>query len=123
MLLVGERVKLREYRRTDVPVIQKWFNDPEVNRYIAFWVRPYSLPETETLFESQLTQDPNRGVGLVICLKDDPEETYIGGCGLHDLDLRERFAMLGIAILRKDLHGQGLGQDAPYSSTVSTFSA
>ena len=87
MLLVGERVKLREYRQTDVPVIQKWVNDPEVNRYIAFWVRPYSLPETEKLVESQLTQDPTRGVGLVICLKDDPEETYIGGCGLNKVNL------------------------------------
>jgi len=110
-LLVGQRVRLREFRRADVPYIQKWVNDQDVVRFLGFWSHPQSLEETERFVESRLKMNPAEGVDLAICLKDDPEETYIGSCGLHDFDFRNRFAMLGIVIGRKDLHGQGLGRD------------
>ena len=111
MLLTGERVRLREFRREDVPAIQAWVNDIEVNQYLGFWQKPQSLVETERFVERCLTQDAAHGVELAICLKDDPEERYIGACGLT-IDARNRWANLGIVIGRKDLHGQGLGRDA-----------
>ncbi len=111
-LLVGQRVRLREFRRADVPHIQKWVNDQDVVRFLGFWSRPQSLEETERFVESRLRMNPAEGVDLAICLKDDPEETYIGSCGLQEIDSRNRFAMLGIVIGHKDLHGQGLGRDA-----------
>jgi len=111
MLLTGERVRLREFRREDIPVIQAWVNDVEVNQYLGFWQKPQSLVETERFVERCLTQDAAHGVELAICLKDDPEERYIGACGLT-IDARNRWANLGIVIGRKDLHGQGLGRDA-----------
>lgn len=110
-LLVGQRVRLREFRRTDVPHIQKWVNDQDVVRFLGFWSHPQSHEETERFVESRLKMNPAEGVDLAICLKDDPEETYIGSCGLHDFDFRNRFAMLGIVIGPKDLRGQGLGRD------------
>jgi RimJ/RimL family protein N-acetyltransferase len=111
MLLTGERVRLREFRREDVPAIQAWVNDVEINQYLGFWRTPQSLVETERFVERCLTQDAAHGVELAICLKDDPEERYVGACGLS-IDTRNRWASLGIVIGRKDLHGQGLGRDA-----------
>lgn len=111
MLLVGERVRLREFRRSDLPHIQAWVNDPAVNRFLSFWVKPQSDAETEAFLESRLKQDPASSVDLVITLKDDPDLTYIGACGLYP-DLRHRHATLGIVIGRPDLHGQGIGRDA-----------
>lgn len=111
MLLVGERVKLREFRRSDVAAVQAWVNDPAVNRFMSFWVRPQSEAETVAFVESRLKQDPAGSIDLVITLKDDPEATYIGSCGLYP-DLRHRHATLGIVIGRPDLHGQGIGRDA-----------
>ena len=80
-------------------------------KYLGFWQKPQSLVETERFVERCLTQDAAHGVELAICLKDDPEERYIGACGLS-IDARNRWASLGIVIGRKDLHGQGLGRDA-----------
>ncbi len=111
MLLIGEKVKLRPYRREDVAAIRAWTNDYEVTRYLSFWVKPASLSDTERFVETCMTESVRDGVELAICLKDDPEETYIGGSSLR-LDLLHRFATLGIVIGRKDLQGQGLGRDA-----------
>lgn len=114
MLLVGQRVRLREFRRADIPHIQAWVNDPEVNRFLGFWSRPQTVEETEKWVEARLLPGAaggEREVVFAICLKDDPEENYIGSVGLHDVDARNRFAKLGIVIGRRDLHGQGLGRD------------
>lgn len=111
MPLLGERVRLREFRRDDVPRIQEWVNDHEVNQYMSWWVAPQSWEDTERFVESRINPGPGGELGFVICLRDDPGETYIGSCGLR-VDDRNRFATLGIVIGRKDLWSRGLGRDA-----------
>ncbi|MGE5552466.1 MAG: GNAT family N-acetyltransferase [Betaproteobacteria bacterium] len=112
-MLKGKRVILREYRREDVAEIRKWVNNETITRFLGFWMYPQTEAETEEWVERQLTHKgwPEE-VDFVIALADDPQETYIGGIGLHGIDWRNRHAELGITIGRPDLHGKGLGAEA-----------
>ncbi|MDI6871836.1 MAG: GNAT family protein [Bacillota bacterium] len=112
-MLRGERVILREYRRDDLPEIRKWINNEAVVRNLGFWMYPQTVVESEEWLERQLThKGAPQDIQFAIALADDPQETYIGGIGLHGIDLRNRHAELGITIGREDLHGQGLGTEA-----------
>lgn len=113
MMLEGQKVKLREFRREDAAVIREWVNNENINRYLGFWIAPQSAEETQAFVERQLThQNPPSEVQLAMALKDDPELRYIGGIGLHAIDYRNRNCELGIVIGREDLLGRGLGADA-----------
>lgn len=114
MLLEGEKVRLREFRREDATAIREWINNENINRYLGFWLAPQSAQETEAYVERQLTRQdsPPREIQFVIALKDDPDLRYIGSIGLHAIDYRNRNCELGIVIGREDLLGQGLGTDA-----------
>ncbi|MGE5508115.1 MAG: GNAT family N-acetyltransferase [Chitinophagales bacterium] len=112
-MLKGDRVLLREFRRSDLAELRKWVNDEETNRYLGFWTFPQTEEQTLEYLERQLGREaPFTDIELVITLKDDPEGTYIGGVGLHGIDWRNRNAELGIVIGRKELQGQGLGTEA-----------
>ncbi len=115
MGLKGSQVALRAYRAGDAPDIQAWvWGDPAVVPHPAFWDHPQSLAETEAFLAAMMAPqpDPPLAVNLAMALADDPQARYIGGCGLHAIDWRNRNAMLGIVIGRPDLHGRGLGTEA-----------
>lgn len=113
MLLEGQKVKLREFRREDADAIREWVNNENINRYLGFWIAPQSVEETDAYVERQLTrQNPPAEIQLAIALKDDPNLRYVGGIGLHAIDYRNRHCELGIVIGREDLHGRGIGTDA-----------
>jgi len=110
--LDGERVRLRPYRRDDVAAIRRWVNSEfEVLDGMAWWTQPQTEEETVRHVESRLL--PRPGVlDLVICLREDPQETYIGGCGLLNIDRRHRRAEAGIVIGSPEHIGRGLGTEA-----------
>lgn len=113
MLLKGDKVILREFRRADLPEIRKWVNDEEVHRYLGFWTFPQTEEQTLQYLERQLNRTtPFTDAEFAISLATDPDATYIGAVGVHGIDWRNRHAELGIAIGRKDLQGQGLGTEA-----------
>ncbi|MDI6824231.1 MAG: GNAT family protein [Bacillota bacterium] len=112
-MLRGERVVLREFRREDVDAIQAWVNNENITKYLAFALFPQSREETIEFVERQLYKknSPREGI-FVIALNDDPDLTYIGSVGLHNIDYRNRHCEIGIVIGREDLLGQGLGAEA-----------
>jgi RimJ/RimL family protein N-acetyltransferase len=104
-MLQGERVRLRALERGDLPTMVRWFNDPEVRRRLAR-VEPMSLAEEERWFDALLRATTEVVFGIV------DSDVFVGTCGLHRIDWRNRSALLGIVLGDVAHRGRGLGTDA-----------
>jgi hypothetical protein len=66
-VLKGERVLLRPVRRSDIQHLLKWFNDPEVTRYVGAYL-PTTGMAGEKWFEDLQVKATSDGSGGVIAL-------------------------------------------------------
>src|SRR5262245_60631972 len=105
--LIGESIYLRPLERADAPLMQSWFNDPEIRRTIKR-DRPIDL-QAEEAFIAKINQDES-GLGVVIV--DRASDAAIGACGLMNIDSRNRSAMFGITIGDKAFWGKGIAKQA-----------
>jgi RimJ/RimL family protein N-acetyltransferase len=105
-VILGDRVRLRGIEREDIPTFVRWLNDPEVRRYLELYL-PISRAEEERWFEARLADDSSRVFAI-----ETGEGMVIGNIGLHQLDWKNRNAMLGIVIAEKEYWGRGYGTDA-----------
>jgi len=105
-MILGKKTRLRAIERGDILRFVKWLNDPEVRRYLAMYM-PLSQAEEEKWFERQL-EDQNSKVFAI----ETEEGVHIGNVGLHNIDWKNRKAILGIFIGEKEYWGQGYGSDA-----------
>jgi RimJ/RimL family protein N-acetyltransferase len=116
-MLRGEQVSLRPVAASDLPIIRRWFDDPET---MAFWANPRPFV-TEREFESDLagrfaTFDL---AGYFMIL--DPDGKPIGRIDYEDVDVRAGSASLGILIGEADARGKGYGPDAMRALLVHLF--
>ena len=102
------RVFLRPAEREDIPRFVAWFNDWRTSRTLAMRA-PMSVPSEERWFEGMLERQGKSDYHFVACLLED--DRPIGNCGLHELDLVNGSAMLGIAIGTPDDRGKGYGTE------------
>ncbi|NIN67136.1 MAG: GNAT family N-acetyltransferase [Anaerolineae bacterium] len=105
-MIVGEQTRLRAIEREDIPIFVRWLNDPEVRQYLEMYL-PMSVAEEEQWFEAQLKDDTSRIFGI-----ETEEGRLIGNIGLHNLDWKNRNALLGIVIAEREYWGRGYGTDA-----------
>lgn len=105
-MILGEKTRLRAIEREDIPTFVRWFNDPEVRRYLEMYL-PMSRAEEEQWFEAYLKNDSSRFFGI-----ETGEGVLIGNVGLHSIDWKNRSAVLGIVIAEKEYWGRGYGSDA-----------
>ena len=108
-MILGQTVRLRAIERDDLPTFVRWFNDPEVRRYLLMYM-PMSLAEEEKWFEEQLQKRDSRIFAIEAIDGDQP--VHIGNIGIHDIDWKNRMTEVGIAIGEKDYWGRGYGSDA-----------
>ena len=104
---VGRTIYFRPLERADAPVVQGWFNDPEVTRTLLRR-GPMNLAAEEA-FIDQLSRGETE-LAVVIALRET--DRPIGVTGLHPVDLRHRHAGFGINIGAKDEWGKGYGTEA-----------
>ncbi len=108
-MLYGERTRLRAMEREDIPTFARWFNDPEVRRYLLMY-EPMSRVKEERWFEETLN---SRGEFLyTIDAETKDGWVTIGNVGLHRVDWKNRTATLGIVLGEKTYWGRGYGTDA-----------
>ncbi|HIC94740.1 MAG TPA: N-acetyltransferase, partial [Anaerolineae bacterium] len=105
-MILGKKTRLRAIERDDIPRFVKWLNDPEVRQYLVMYM-PLSMAEEEKWFERQL-EDQNSKIFAI----ETEEGVHIGNIGLHDIDWKNRRAVLGIFIGEKGYWGRGYGSDA-----------
>src|SRR4051812_1182043 len=78
---VGRRVYFRPLERADAPLVQGWFNDPEVTRTLLR-TGPMSLAAEEAFIDRIGQSDTD--LAAVIALRDT--DRPIGVTGLHPID-------------------------------------
>ncbi len=104
---IGARVYLRPLEGEDLPRLQRWFNDPEVTRYLST-TRPMSAADERRWLDG-LADNPAE-VCLLIVVRDG--DVPLGTVGLHRVGGPHRQAGLGIALGEKSYWNQGLGTEA-----------
>ena len=108
-ILGGETVYLRPGERSDLPLFVRWFTDRRTTRTLVF-VAPIGTASEEAWFTSMSEHHGKDRWFFVICrLADDRP---VGSLDLHEVDLRNGSASLGIAIGDPADTGRGYGSDA-----------
>src|SRR5271169_3691033 len=113
-MILGQHIRLRPIERDDLPRYVKWFSDPDLRSNISMHL-PISQAQEEKWFEQQLTvQDRNTQNWAIDAQPADMAVgpwAHIGGCSLHQIDWRSRWAELGIIIGARDYWSRGYGTD------------
>lgn len=108
-MYIGKKVKLREYRKEDMILAQKFLNDAKVKRLmnpnIPFL---YTYEDEEKWFQSQSAMNDLYNFAIETL----EEKKYIGGCGINKLDWKNSVATIGIFIGNEDYWSKGYGSDA-----------
>ncbi len=109
-MLTGKKVRLRAYRREDLPLALKYINQPEVKTNLVIGV-PFPLkPEEEEKWYEGISVSKPENYSFAIETLAKPH--YIGGCGLNKIDWKNRVAQVGIFIGPERYRGRGYGTDA-----------
>ena len=110
-MMRGQKVVLRAMTKGDLPTFVRWFNDPEVTRFLGGNMWPMSPESEERWFERQLEQN-----ALHLCIETLPSSAQpgvlIGNCSLMHPSERNHNAELGIVIGEKEYWSKGYGTDA-----------
>lgn len=106
-MIEGDKVNLRAMEEADIPLFHRWFNDPEVTRFLDNVVPALSLAQERALVQRLQEQKDSRN--YTITLKDG---TPIGSCALRNFDWITRSCEAGITIGEKDYWGKGYGGEA-----------
>ena len=110
-MLTGKLVRLRAREMSDLDNAMRWINDPEVTCFLGGPARyPYSSAQEEAWLVDAMQRTKPPEISLSIDTLADGR--YIGGIGLHKVNLEDRKAELGIMIGDKDCWSQGYGTDA-----------
>ena len=104
----GKLVRLRAYRREDVPNACSYINEPDVRRFLTPGIPfPILLEEEYKWFESQTAFGDTYNFAIETLRTAE----YIGGCGVNSVDWKNSYAVVGI-FLRKSHWSKGYGTDA-----------
>lgn len=107
-MFTGEKVRLREYRKEDIPLALEYINDPEIKKYLVTVAPlPVLLHNEEKWFEKISADKPEEYSFAIETL----DGKYIGGCGINKIDWKNSSAEVGIFIGDKNYWGKGYGTD------------
>lgn len=103
----GRLVYLSPPELSSVENYLKWFNDPEVTKYLAVYFPVNSFCERQYIENASRAGDQ---VPFDIFLVEN--DRHIGNAALVQIDWVNRKCMFGIAIGEKDCWGKGYGSEA-----------
>jgi RimJ/RimL family protein N-acetyltransferase len=107
--LDGEKVRLRAYMREDLEKARTFLNDSAVGMTLRPGILFPFRPEDETKFYDSL--DPGSATGYSFAIELKADATYIGGCGVMNMSLKNGVGTVGI-FLGREFCSQGYGTDA-----------
>jgi len=108
--ITGQTIYLREYRGSDLELINKWRSLEEITSWTAAYVWPESLEQTHAFLEAQLNNSDPANRKFAICRNEDDQ--YIGHIGYEKLDLLHHSTELGIVIGQPQSLSKGMGTEA-----------
>jgi diamine N-acetyltransferase len=105
-MIVGERIVLRAWERSDMETFRRWFDDAEVTIYLGEAYPALSIEQEEEYYESRAADRHKYS----IVTRD--ENVLIGNCALFGIQPKDRSAELGIVIGEKAYWNRGYGREA-----------
>ncbi len=106
MNLQGENVTLRAIELEDLPILQKWANNPEIQNWLGGWHFPTSMEDQKKWFAALDVKSLNQR--FVIEIED---MGVIGTANLVNIDWKNRNAFHGMLLGDKDIRGKGYAKD------------
>lgn len=106
MTIFGRDVVLRAVERSDLPLLQAWGNDPEIQFTLGSWHFPLSLQSLETWFEGLHYDGADQRFMI-----HTAEHGAIGTTNLVSINWKDRNAFTGLLIGDTALHRKGYGTD------------
>lgn len=101
----GDRIILREIRKTDLQSCMIWLNDPGVTMFLSSSAKNPSRDEELKWFRS-IKRSKN---DIVFSIVTGPGNNYIGNCGLHKINWQEGTCETGIFIGNRSYWNRGFG--------------
>ena len=102
----GERVYLSPLELKSIENYLRWFNDPEVTKYLAMYYPVNSFCERQYIESASRARDQ---IPFDIYLIEG--DRHIGNCVLAQIDWVNRKCMFGIAIGEKECWDKGYGTE------------
>jgi RimJ/RimL family protein N-acetyltransferase len=106
MNIEGELVTLRAIERADLPHLQRWSNDAELQRMLGGWHFPTSSKDQEEWFAQLSCRSTDQRFAI-----DAKELGLIGTANLVSIDWKNRTAFHGMMLGEKTSRGKGFGVD------------
>ena len=106
MELYGKIVKLRALEMTDLEMLRKIVNDPEIEKLVGGWSFPISKKEQEDWYNTIYRDKKNLRFAI-----ETKEDGIIGMADLRNIDWKNRTASHGMKIGNRDYRKKGYGTD------------
>nr|WP_199045317.1 GNAT family protein [Dyella sp. ASV24] len=106
MRIKGKLVTLRAIERCDLPRLNEWANDPEIQGMLGGWHFPTSLHDQEVWYAALSCQSLNQRFAV-----EDPDGNLIGTASLVSIDWKNRNAFHGLLIGDTTARRKGYGVD------------
>jgi RimJ/RimL family protein N-acetyltransferase len=106
MNIKGNKVLLRAISQLDLPLLQKWSNDPEINYMLGGWHFPSNEVDQEKWFNGLSLNSNNQRFAI-----ETEDLGLIGMANLVDINWKDRNAFHGMLLGDKDMRGKGYGVD------------
>lgn len=68
-MIYGDGIRLRAIEREDIPTFVRWFNDPEVRRFLLMF-EPMSKAKEERWFEARLDRENDYALVMAILRRE-----------------------------------------------------
>jgi RimJ/RimL family protein N-acetyltransferase len=104
--LEGEKCYLAPIDADDIETYTRWINDFDTGLMLRKTQGVVSEAAERKILDTLAEKESDFGI------RDKATDELIGGCGLKDVDLVNRTAMLGIFIGEVEYRGHGYGADA-----------
>jgi RimJ/RimL family protein N-acetyltransferase len=105
------QIKLRAFEKTDLDIVHRMFNNPELVRQLySETVMPFSMDEEASFIESSVNPKSKENAYNFAIEKEDG--ALIGGCSYFSTSNKNRTCYVGISIYDPQLWGKGYGTAA-----------
>jgi RimJ/RimL family protein N-acetyltransferase len=107
MNIKGKLVTLRAIEETDLPLLHKWANDPEIQDNFGNVHFPSSMDFHKAWFQGLKDDQWNQRFAI-----EAPDESLIGLSSIINIDWRNSHAWHGVMLGDVNVRGKGYGSDA-----------
>jgi RimJ/RimL family protein N-acetyltransferase len=106
MNLIGTTVVLRAIEKEDLPLLQQWANDPEIQSQLGGWHFPTNMNDQEKWFNSLSCNSLHQRFAI-----ETKELGLIGTANIVNIDWKNKNAFHGMMLGDKAIRGKGYGVD------------